>query len=117
MTLREYIRDHQGEIIKVGANHGTNFFYAAQIQEWTESWFERVSETVYHKSYNYYKNSRTGKGFQVREVLPHWIPLLNRQVVETFKASPAAEDDDVTVVMIDGVELGSVWTTKEWKDV
>ena len=48
MILREYIKLHAGERIKVGAKDGTNFIYADDITETTEGWFASADDK-YHK--------------------------------------------------------------------
>lgn len=50
MILRDYIKLHAGERIKVGAKDGTNFIYADDITETTEGWFESADDK-YHKRY------------------------------------------------------------------
>lgn len=114
MTLYEYLHDHMGEIVKVGANYGTNFLYCGKIDSSTIKWFRAMNEAYFQK-YMIQKRGFTERGAMMREKMPRWIGILNREVVETFIASDVVEPEETTVVMVFGFEQGSFWTVEEFE--
>ena len=52
---------------------------------------------------------------KAEEQFNKFVPLRERNVVDIFMADKAVEAEECVVVIIDGVEMGDYWMTKEAK--
>ena len=114
MTLKQYLKKHKGEYVKIGSNRGSAFIYATKITDDTERWFMEKDE-YYKKRYLTLRGIESSNLSKViKREMPRWIMLLNREIVDTFRANPIADEFEPQVVILKGFERGLYWTVEEY---
>lgn len=88
MKLQDYLKEHKGELIKLGS--GSGFMFIGVIDDNTERELERIVWTRKPK-------------------IPY---LLTREVLKTYPSLP--EINEGTIVIVEGGETGKYWTKGEY---
>ena len=86
VKLSEYLKNHKGELIKLGS--GTAFLFIGVIDDGIDLELEKI---------------------RWKEKIP---ALPDREVLETYPSLP--EIDEGTIVKIEGAERGKYWTKGEY---
>lgn len=123
MKLKEYIVNATEEYIKIGAVNGCAFIFAGKVTdsvkyliEKDEFYYSRYAEARKTKRFNNAtkRHELSPRANQIQSVLPRWVTLLNREIVETFKADTVGDEYEPTIIMIKGFEIGLYWTVSEF---
>lgn len=140
MTLREILKEHKGEKVKIGSQ--MSFFYCGKVHNLTYKEI-RKWDTYYVENYKRFlerhqhlvekfktttpKNKKQEKELKekvlhhtrtinnITKKLNNYTPLLSREVKRTY---PSISRDELgaTIIRIKGNEIGKFWTCKEYKE-
>lgn len=134
MTLKNALKQYRGQMVKIGAENGSAFFYCGTAPD--EEYMAQFSDRYYLRSSRLLKK-RNGqivrlealekpataqmqrlKWFRcsrekAKTYLDHFVDMLDREVLECFGS---VLEDEGTVILVSGTEQGKYWVVNEYKE-